>query len=860
MIKSTAPLWASAVLACCYFFSSTAYAQTTNPNNCPNTYTGTVKTYGNYDSTDYSTTVICNSIELKNIIDSTIHTYTVPTDANGNPIGVYNPLTDEFTFSNNTASAVTATASFAINAALQAAGIGLEFRGMKYEWEIYKPTASSELKVTVRIKSNGVGGHSSGLIYQSTHNYTGTAFANWTAQDDGGNAKPPFAFVVEDEWTVETAVQGDTQGDGIRKVKYTFSYAPKIGHEDDFDPNYVYPGQEQEDTTSQQEEDQQTSFEEQCEINPQFSPGCADYQDPNIDDGIDDDFDPVTGILDDDDLQEELANAGLDNMISDSALQTGTNADGSLSSAIVDTGADIQDGGHGGRHDGQIDGTMPDMPEDTIAVIMIVDETGGPLNDEQLMELDEIMIDTLNDLPAGIDPTSDLVQDALQDALDEIGGSIEVIELPSIEAELIAIDEQLQELSGPDPMDTTSGGPLMHEDGQMKGPESEPLPIEVEGDISSEISESGEVAIEVDGTLSNIPDEPQMEEREEIIEIDPIDAAIDSPIEEATVVSETGTISETATVSVAKPSLSVTQKRALSVASATTAAAIEVAGQQAFASTTSGIEQSQSGSSLDAQGGSSTGSNADGTPSTGSNSGMSFGNTGSSSGIDTGGANTTSNNNNSGNFNIEQNNDTGPQTALGQSTSSTGNVEIASIIADSTISSLNQSGPTGVFESEDLGQVEKDAELALGGAVTYEETNETMFGTIVIPQLDFTVREMIDAVIRKTLVDAGMESEFLSLDEVSEEDLKAQQDLEDKLVEEAIAGSTSEDANAAYLGYNPTFRDYVVPQVYGGGVQSFYAPKTIYPNNTNYDHPNQRFFNGASDVKHRALVRMQYEN
>jgi hypothetical protein len=103
MIKSTAPLWALAVLVCCYFFSSTAYAQTTNPNNCPNTYTGTVKTYGNYDSTDYSTTVICNSIELKNIIDSTIHTYTVPTDANGNPIGVYNPLTDEFTFSNNTA-------------------------------------------------------------------------------------------------------------------------------------------------------------------------------------------------------------------------------------------------------------------------------------------------------------------------------------------------------------------------------------------------------------------------------------------------------------------------------------------------------------------------------------------------------------------------------------------------------------------------------------------------------------------------------------------------------------------------------------------------------------------------------------
>ena len=176
----------------------------------------------------------------------------------------------------------------------------------------------------------------------------------------------------------------------------------------------------------------------------------------------------------------------------------------------------------------------------------------------------------------------------------------------------------------------------------------------------------------------------------------------------------------------------------------------------------------------------------------------------------------------------------------------------------STISSLNQSGPSGVFESEDIVQSDTGEGLAVGGAISYEETNETMFGTIVIPQLDFTVREMIDAVIRQTLTDAGAEPEFLTLDEVSEEDLKAQQELEDKLVEDAIAGSTSEDANAAYLGYNPTFRDYVVPQVYGD-MQTFYAPKTIYPNNTNYDHPNQRFFNGASDVKHRALVRMQYE-
>ena len=523
--------------------------------------------------------------------------FDIPVDSQGNPVTLYDPSTDTLTFTQQSGLSVTAKATFAINAALQAAGVGLEFRGFKYEWEIYKPEATSELKITVRIKSNGSGGLvGNGLVYQATHSYTGSAFTDWTAQDDGGAGKPPFSFIIQDEWTVEGEVQNNDPQNKIRNMKYTFSYAPKIGHEDDFDPNYVYPGQQQEDTTTPtQQEDQQTSFEEQCEIDPQFSPGCADYQDPNIDDGIDDDFDPVTGILDDDDLQEELANAGLDNIISDSALQTGTNADGSLSSAIVDTGADIQDGNVSGSQNGQIDGTMPDMPEDTVSVIMIVDETGGPLDDEQLMQIDEIMVDTLNDLPAGLDPTSDVVQGALQDALDELGGSIEIVKIP--EAELIAIDEQLQDLSGP--MDTTTGGPLMNESGQMKGPEMspepEPLPIEVEGDISSEISESGEVAIEVDGTLSNIPDESQIDEREEVIEIDPVDSAIDSPIEEATVVSETGTISETATVSVAKPSLSVTQKRALSVASATTAAAIEVAGQQAYASTTSGIEQSQSG-------------------------------------------------------------------------------------------------------------------------------------------------------------------------------------------------------------------------------------------------------------------------
>ena len=857
-------------MACCCFFSSTAYADgqtVTNPNNCPNTYTGTVQAYGDgtstntYDTTQYSSTVICNTINIQDIVDSTIFTNDIPTDASGNPIGVYNPLTDEFTFSNNTTSSVTATASFAINAALQAAGIGIEFRGFKYEWEVYKPSANSDLKLTVRIRRNdgGEGLSGNGLVYQSTHSYAGQAFTDWTADDDGGNGTPPFAFQIQDGWTAEASVSGDTQGDGVRKLKYTFSYAPKTGHETDFDTNYVYPGQESA---------EQSDFDSQCAIDPQYSQGCPGYQDPSIDDGIDDGTAPVTGLEQDtanDILQDELAATGIDSLISDSALQTGTNADGSLSSAIIDTGAEIQVGTTGNIME---DPNLTGMPEDSnvTGVIEIVDSsTGEMLTDDSLVDLNTLIEETLMEIEtSGVDITPGILVDVVDNALSELGSEIIVIDLP--EAELQAIDEQMIEIMDLEAVDPSTGNAVLVDattgegtEIEMMMPEDLPDNIAVAGDISSEVSESGEVALDVDGTLSSIPNEPEMlMEPEEIIEIEALEAT-EAPLAEATVVSETGTISDTATV--AKPTLNVTQRNALSVASSTTISAIEVAGQQAFASTTSGIEASQSGSSTDAQGNS---ANSGGTGFTGpSSSGADFNSTGSNN-SSTGdasnntGSSVSATSDNSGNFSVDAGSDTGPQNALGQ-TSSSGDIDIASLIEDSSINALTQSGPSGVFESEESNQVETGAELAQGGSVSYEETNETMFGSIIIPQLDFTVREMIDAVIRQTLIDGGAEPEFLTLDEISEDDLKAQQQLEDELVKEAIAGSTSEDANSALLGYNPTFRDYVVPQVYGDGA-SFYAPKTIYTNNTNYDHPNQRFFNGASDVKHRALVRLQYDN
>ena len=80
-------------------------------------------------------------------------------------------------------------------------------------------------------------------------------------------------------------------------------------------------------------------------------------------------------------------------------------------------------------------------------------------------------------------------------------------------------------------------------------------------------------------------------------------------------------------------------------------------------------------------------------------------------------------------------------------------------------------------------------------------------------------------------------------------------DEEDALVASAQSGDTSEDAQAALLGYNPNFRAYQTPQMQDA---QFYAPKDIYATQKNYDNPNQRFFSGASDATHREMVRQQY--
>lgn len=115
------------------------------------------------------------------------------------------------------------------------------------------------------------------------------------------------------------------------------------------------------------------------------------------------------------------------------------------------------------------------------------------------------------------------------------------------------------------------------------------------------------------------------------------------------------------------------------------------------------------------------------------------------------------------------------------------------------------------------------------------------------------VNETLNNIIN-TLTNPSFELQVEEQEEELSEPLSAGEEAD--LVSKAFAGSDDEDARSALLGYNPLFSQYEQPQMADA---DFYKPKDIYPEQENYDNPNARFFNGASDEKHRAMVRQQYE-
>ena len=190
----------------------------------------------------------------------------------------------------------------------------------------------------------------------------------------------------------------------------------------------------------------------------------------------------------------------------------------------------------------------------------------------------------------------------------------------------------------------------------------------------------------------------------------------------------------------------------------------------------------------------------------------------------------------------------------------------SSFDSDSTNSGMNSSMDTDM-DSNSGNSASMD--LAQGGSVQTEDiTGESALNTseqltqgadmadIELASLDLNlIRDIVNGVAERTLQDIKDEQED-AMEEANEQSIAQANAEEDRLAQEAMAGSTDESALVALLGYNPDFRAYQQTQMADG---ELYPPRDIYADKKNYDNPAARFFNGASDAKHRAMIRSQYE-
>jgi len=189
--------------------------------------------------------------------------------------------------------------------------------------------------------------------------------------------------------------------------------------------------------------------------------------------------------------------------------------------------------------------------------------------------------------------------------------------------------------------------------------------------------------------------------------------------------------------------------------------------------------------------------------------------------------------------------------------------------SDTQTNNTNSMGNTGSGSAGASMGGDNSMDLAMGGSVETEDvTGEQALaqseelGTaadmadIELAQLNLDlIKDIVLEVTNKTMQE-NMEAQEEAAEEANEQSIAQANAQEDALAKAAMEGSTDEDALAALLGYNPAFRAYQQPQMADGDL---YPPRDIYGDKKNYDNPAARFFNGASDTKHRAMIRSQYE-
>jgi hypothetical protein len=405
------------VLVCC-FYSSEVFA-TTETHDCGiEYYDGTLLRTDS--TTTYSDTILCNTVSMQMLDGADAVTLTGENDV------YYDTSTNSYKFINNDSTAQQfAKATILINAAFQAAGVGVQFKGWKYEYKVYK-SGNSTLAFKMEIKDGDT------LVYARTQSFTGTIDGtDYSAEDI-----PPFLINITDTYTFVATMTGDTAGDGIGDLKFHMVYKTLAGHEQDFDPNFTYPGQ----TTA-------LTFEEECEANSQYSPACYNYiSETNEFDGQDNSM--ITGDDGSSVNPDPTVGGGLDINIAD---------DGNViidEIPIISDNLGVDDQILTGVDDGQPANDGSDIFDDDIGLPPIND-TGIPDVTNVLEDLSlgiDLEATTGIDLEAttGIDvqePMIDVLEDSIQVLPEPEPMTIEELE-PSIDPildDVIEVEELIQD-------------------------------------------------------------------------------------------------------------------------------------------------------------------------------------------------------------------------------------------------------------------------------------------------------------------------------------------------------------------------------------------------------------------------------
>ena len=180
--------------------------------------------------------------------------------------------------------------------------------------------------------------------------------------------------------------------------------------------------------------------------------------------------------------------------------------------------------------------------------------------------------------------------------------------------------------------------------------------------------------------------------------------------------------------------------------------------------------------------------------------------------------------------------------------------EAASQSSEQTASEQSQGSEQAANQANaDATGMGADGQVSMAGGVDAFGNTTQSFGSM--EQSSESFDNLVSDVVASLTLEVNV-PEIGSDIEESEQSAEEQNQQEDEMVAAALEGDDSEEAKAALLGYNPNFRAYQTPQMTDA---DFYAPKEIYEGNENYDNPDSRFFSGASDARHRDMVRMQYE-